>query len=79
MSSFSMVQSPQEAGSAFASTVEGDCGGFTSTDEGERGGCTCSAHCRKRRMCSAQLPTAASFCRRHSSKASKGSAQAWRI
>lgn len=30
-------------------------------------------------MCSAQLPTAASFKRRHSSKASKGSAQAWRI
>lgn len=46
---------------------------------GELGGCTCSAHCRKRRMCSAQLPTAASFKRRHSSKASNGSAQACRI
>lgn len=69
--SYPFSQSPrgcQEAGRGCASPVVG-----------ELGGCTCSAHCRKRRMCSAQLPTAASFKRRHSSKASNGSAQACRI
>lgn len=66
LSSFHMAQSHQEAGSDCASTV---VGGFW--------GCTCSAHCRKWRTCSTQLPVAASFHGRHSLKASKGSTQAW--